>query len=358
MSDEIRKENGSVPSGEGEGGKGESARREEARPKDDELYTPQGGGGGTGSGPIRDIPAVVGSPKTGPKEDVREDVLRNGKITLPQVADGLAENEGEGAASGGPGGAPPGPGDEDEVSSFRLVMTLAVAGAVAGALLVFVFLWSQPIILAENARVLREAVLEVLKAPAHFESVFVLEGELVSAAQMPPDVDTLNLDRVFLGYDEGGDPIGYALEAEGFGFQDIISVIFGYDAETDQVLGMKVLRHLETPGLGDKIVKDSAFVAEFNRVDVPIVGVKTDRSTGAPDQVDMITGATISSKAVIEIINERIAAMGDLLDAYEPMGGLPAQPDTGEPPAADSVGDGSGGTSNPPGNGGVQEDSE
>jgi electron transport complex protein RnfG len=201
-------------------------------------------------------------------------------------------------------------------------MTLGVAGALAGTLLVFVFLWSQPKILAYRAMVLAEAVTEVLKGPDRFESLFLVDGEFV--AQVPAGVDTLDLDRVFLGYDEGGSPIGFAMEAEGFGFQDIIGIIFGYSAETGQVLGMKVLRHLETPGLGDKIVKDMAFVGEFDGVAAPIEGVKPDRNTGDPDQVDMITGATISSKAVIRIINERIAEIGDLLEAYEPAGSLPS----------------------------------
>ncbi len=97
----------------------------------------------------------------------------------------------------------------------------------AGSLLVFVFLWSQPKILAYRAMVLREAVTEVLKGPDHFETVFLLDGQFV--AQVPEGVDTLDLDQVFLGYDESGAPIGFAVEAEGFGFQDIIGLIFGYD---------------------------------------------------------------------------------------------------------------------------------
>jgi electron transport complex protein RnfG len=316
MSDEIRKENGKgAAGGSGDGGEEGQAPREEARPRDDELYTPQGGGGGTGSGPIRDVPAVVGSPKTGPKEDLREDVLRPGKITLPQVADRLAEKKAEEAA-----GAPGGQSEEKEVSSLRLVMTLAVSGAVAGALLVFVFLWSQPQIQAYDAMVLREAVTEVLHAPDHFESVFLYDGALAAADGLPQGVDTLGLDRVFLGFDASGNPVGFAVQAEGFGFQDLITLIFGYDPATNEVLGMKVLKHLETPGLGDKIVKDSAFVAGFEGAEAPIQGVKPDRNTGDPHQVDMITGATISSSAVIRIINDRLAQMGDLLAAYQPAG--------------------------------------
>jgi len=328
MSHDIRKEG--VPpekGGESTGGPGKDPGREdlpdreEVMPKDHETFTPQGGGAGTGAGPIRELPAVqeasevvAGGVGAGPAE------MPGGELKLPQVAPErvVAEAEAGGGAAEGIGGVPARP----EVSSFRLLMTLGVAGALAGALLVFVFLWSDPIIQAENARVLREAVTEVLKGPDHFESVFLLDGELTT--QVPAGVDTLDLDKVFLGYDQEGNPIGFALEAEGFGFQDIISLIFGYDAMTGQLLGMKVLRHLETPGLGDKIVKDSAFVGGFEGVETPIEGRRPGRFTGDPGQVETITGVTISSVAVIRIINERIAELGDLLAAYEPGGGGPA----------------------------------
>jgi electron transport complex protein RnfG len=191
---------------------------------------------------------------------------------------------------------------------------LALAGAIAGALLVFVFLWSDPLIKAEQARVLREAVTEVLKGPDRFESVFIVDGELTT--QVPAGVDTLDLEKVFLGYDAAGNPVGFALVHERFGFQDLITVIFGYDPEAKQVLGMKVLDHSETPGLGNKI-EEMPFVGEFNGVDAPIEGVKPDRNTGASNQVDMITSVTISSRAVIRTINERIEQLGDLLEAYE-----------------------------------------
>jgi len=317
MSDETRKDRDSVESRNGAEDAGEMPGREEARPKDDELYTPQGGGSGTGSGPVKEVAAVDGAPKTGPREDMREDVLRPGKITLPQVARAKVEQE---AVETGPTPGEGVPAEEEEVSSFRLVATLALAGAIAGALLVFVYLWSQPQIQAYDAMVLRQAVTEVLHGPDHFESVFVVDGGLRTAEALPAEADTMTLDRVFLGYDLEGQPIGFALQAEGFGFQDLITLIFGYDPQTGEVLGMKVLKHLETPGLGDKIVKDSAFVSGFEGAEAPIQGVKPDRNIGDPHQVDMITGATISSSAVIRIINDRLAEMGNLLDAYEPAG--------------------------------------
>jgi electron transport complex protein RnfG len=319
MSDEVRKDGAAPDNGLNE--EKELPYQDEVTPRDHEVYTPQGGGSGTGAGPIQEVAAAEKASEVAPVK------------TLPQVTPERATAEAMGlrveeGGAGEPGGVP----ERPEVSSFRLLMTLGVAGMLAGALLVFVYLWSDPLIKAEQARVMREAVTEVLKGPDRFESVFILDGELTT--QVPVGVDTLELDKVFLGYDASGNAVGFALVHERFGFQDLVRVIFGYDPQTRQVLGMKVLEHKETPGLGTKI-EEEPFVGEFNGVDAPIEGVKPDRNTGASNQVDMITSVTISSQAVIRTINERIEQLGALLEAYEipsstAAAGRPSTPGGGE----------------------------
>ena len=318
MSDELRKDAGGPAEGEANPGNGHATgplpEPEDVMPKDHETYTPQGGGSGTGSGPIREVAAVGESPA--PRVE-----KKSGAVALPQVGPEAATAEAMGLTGEAGAGGSDEAQDRPEVSPFRLLMTLGFAGAVAGALLVFVFQWSEPLIQAYDAQVLQEAVTEVLKGPDRFESVFVVDGALTT--QVPEGVDTMGLDKIYLGYDQAGNPVGYAMTHDGFGFQDLIRVIFGYDAEARQVLGMKVLGNAETPGLGNKI-EDQPFVGEFDGVSAPIEGVKPDRNTGEPDQVDMITGVTISSKAVIRIINERIDEMADLLAAFDPSGSASA----------------------------------
>jgi electron transport complex protein RnfG len=323
MSDEIRKDGlspqdeGAVTNGDEGTGQTELPHREEVMPRDHETYTPQGGGAGTGAGPIREVEVAEKASEVVPVATL--------PVVTPEAA--TAESLGLTVEDGGASGAGEVP-EKEEVSAFRLLMTLGVAGMIAGAFLVFVFLWSDPLIKAYQARVLREAVTEVLKGPERFESVFIVDGELTT--QVPAGVDTLDLDKVFLGYDAEGTPVGFAMTHARFGFQDFVTVIFGYDPQAKRVLGMKVLDHKETPGLGTKI-EEMPFVGEFNGVDAPIEGVKPDRNTGAPNQVDMITSVTISSRAVIRTINERIEQLGDLLAAYQipDAGGATSNPATG-----------------------------
>jgi electron transport complex protein RnfG len=143
---------------------------------------------------------------------------------------------------------------------------------------------------------------------------------------------------VFLGFDESGDPVGYAVTGAEPGFQDFIHLIFGYDPASGSLLGMKVLESKETPGLGDKIFKDMDFVNGFQGVETPIVGVKQGRASGAANEVDMITGATISSRTVIDIINHRVEDLDVDLEAHAATAPrAPAIPNPDPAPADDTA---------------------
>ena len=192
-----------------------------------------------------------------------------------------------------------------EVSSLRLVLTLALAGTVAGLLLVFVDQLTAPAIAAHKQKMLEQAIGEVLKSPARYETLYWYEGALTS--ELSDKVDGSKLERIYKGFDTDDRFVGYAIAAAEPGFADTVRLIFGYDAESGTLLGMKVLESKETPGLGDKIEKDEKFVGQFEGRLRPLAGVKSGEGKGEPGEIDMITGATISSKVVIRIINNAIA---------------------------------------------------
>lgn len=204
--------------------------------------------------------------------------------------------------------APPVEIQRPQVSAVRLIATLGGAGALAGLLLVFVYQATQPRIQAYKAKMLRLAIQEVLHDPARYDTLYLVDGKLTPDGSGP--------DRVYLGYDEAGKPVGFAIAAGEPGFQDVVRLIFGYDPATRRMLGMHVLESKETPGLGDKIEKDTGFVDQFEGRLTPLQGIKGGAGKGADGEVDMITGATISSRAVIRIINNAIAKWQPYLEAY------------------------------------------
>ncbi len=80
-----------------------------------------------------------------------------------------------------------------------------------------------------------------------------------------------------------------------------------------------MLDQKETPGLGDKIERDSSFRIQFAGKLPPLAGVK-GHPGGTPSEVQTITGATISSRAVIRIINDAVARWRPLVQAYRARG--------------------------------------
>jgi electron transport complex protein RnfG len=186
-------------------------------------------------------------------------------------------------------------------SSARLIGTLAVAGMLAGVLLVGVYQLTRPMILANQAEALQRAVLRVVPGAAATAGFELVEGELrpLAAGAAPGEHPVAWAAR-----DASGATLGYALAAQGAGFMDTIKVLYGYDPARQQVVGFAVLESRETPGLGDKIAFDPQFLANFKALAAgeALVAVKRGAKT-APHQVDCITGATISSKAVVKILN-------------------------------------------------------
>ena len=209
-------------------------------------------------------------------------------------------------------------------SSLRLVLTLAIAGLVSGVAIIGIYESTLPTITANKARELREAVFKVLPGVSKMQALVYRDGSIMAVAEPGKDEPV-----VYGGYDDQGDFVGYAMPGAGPGFQDTIAILYGYVPQEKQVVGMEVLESRETPGLGDKIYKDADFVAEFSAlaIEPEIVAVKKGTST-QPNEVDAITGATISSKAIVRIINETHTAWTEQLPA-------PGS----EPPLADASAD-------------------
>jgi len=184
----------------------------------------------------------------------------------------------------------------------RLVVTLAAAGLLSGLILVLVFLATQPRIERNRAEALRRAVFQVLPGTATIET-WVLDPDGRPAPYDGPDGTLPKGEAVYAGLRDDGTLVGVAIPAEGSGFMDTIRLIYGYDPSREVIVGMEVLDSRETPGLGDKIIGDPAFHENFEALAVRprIVPVKDGKTE--PNQVDCITGATISSEAVVTILN-------------------------------------------------------
>lgn len=211
-------------------------------------------------------------------------------------------------------GAPAAITPSKSTAAWRLLLTLAAAGAASGWLVATVYNVTLPAVEKHAAEQLNAAVHEVLKAPVRWDTLYLINNALTRTA--PAKSAMADTPKAFVGFDAAGTRVGVAVTATEPGFQELLTLMIGFDPRTGTLIGFKVLDEKETPGLGDKIERDTAFGAQFVGRVAPLQGVK-GRAGKPPSEVQTITGATISSRAVIRIVNNAVAKWRPLIDAWD-----------------------------------------
>ena len=173
---------------------------------------------------------------------------------------------------------------------LRLAGTLLAITAIVAACLAGVNSITAPIIEELNAQKTQEAIMAVL--PSGFDTViedYTDETGLVS--------------KVYQGAD------GYALEVLPSGFDNTITMMVGIDNE-GKVLGISIVSHTETAGLGAVAAAATSAGEAFRAQFVGTSGSVAVSKDGG--QLDAITGATITSRAVCTGVNAALACVANL----------------------------------------------
>jgi Na+-translocating ferredoxin:NAD+ oxidoreductase subunit G len=122
--------------------------------------------------------------------------------------------------------------------------------------------------------------------------------------------------RLFAGYDASGNLLGIVIETSDRGYADVISAMYSYDPDRRIITGFQVVAMRETPGLGDKIRSDPGFLANFKNLDAtndhPITAVKHGTKRN-PWEIDAISGATISSRAVGRALGKSVQTVTPII---------------------------------------------
>lgn len=107
-------------------------------------------------------------------------------------------------------------------------------------------------------------------------------------------------ENAYEGKDASGNTGGYVFVTSATGYGGPIEVMTGIDSD-GKISGINILSHSETPGLGAKATEDS-FKGQYSGLDAnQSVAVTKDGGT-----IDAISGATITSRAVSNAVNEAI----------------------------------------------------
>jgi electron transport complex protein RnfG len=139
--------------------------------------------------------------------------------------------------------------------------------------------------------------------------------EILEGATNDPLVDRFKLvdgeqERDFYVGVFDGNPNIVAFETFGKGYEGEIGVIVAINVENDQILGIGVTTHSETPGVGSRAKTDPAFRSQFEELafEDPV----KLRADGG--QMDAISGATLSSRGVCNAVD----AAGEIYKRLKP----------------------------------------
>jgi electron transport complex protein RnfG len=180
---------------------------------------------------------------------------------------------------------------------IQMLLVLTGIGIIAGGLLAMVDGWADPLIAANKKAETEAAIFRVQSEGKSYEALANAGFE------------------VYKVKNEKADEVGYTVVYEGNGFQGKIRLICGLSADLEKILAVEILEQIETPGLGTKVT-EAPFTDQFKQLETsPSVNWVKGIEPENPNEIQAITGATISSKAVVEIINNGIEQMKKLRDA-------------------------------------------
>lgn len=165
--------------------------------------------------------------------------------------------------------------------------------------------------IAINEKVkLQRIILEVLGIPvketiSDVELVRIFDDRVKSLA--------VQERTVYVGHEEDGRTVrGYAFPVWGPGFWGPVYGMVAVDPGATRIVGVAFYRHSETPGLGARI-SESWFTEQFKGLKLfpleegrKIFYLKPEGTGKAPNELDGVTGATGTSRAVEAFLNREL----------------------------------------------------
>ncbi len=161
---------------------------------------------------------------------------------------------------------------------------------------------TKPKILENQARMLLQALNEVLPA-SHYDNDLAASKIVLS----PQKTGFTKETPVYLARKQGK-PIAAIFEVTTLkGYSGAITLLIGIHSNSHTISGVRVVKHKETPGLGDKMeTQKSDWVLSFNQksLDNPdLSGWKVKKDGGDFDQ---FTGATITPRAIVNAVRSTL----------------------------------------------------
>jgi len=171
--------------------------------------------------------------------------------------------------------------------TLKMVIILSLFSVFSAASLCFVYQYTLPKVEKNREEKLKETIFSLVDGAKNF-SILEKEGEILYAVK-----------------DSQDKTIAYCFMVIANGYQDKISLMCAVKTDLKTLIGISVLESYETPGLGSRI-EEKDFKNQFvNLSTYPSITI-TDKKPANNNEVQAITGATVSSRAVINGLNAKL----------------------------------------------------
>lgn len=171
--------------------------------------------------------------------------------------------------------------DDKNNSIFRIAINLTITCFVCGLIIAGTYAITEPAAAAQRVKAKNDAMKELVRDAEEFRKISGKEDWYEGI--------------------KGGKTIAYVVPASGKGYAGTIEMLAAVTPD-GKTIDFKVLKHAETPGLGDKMVEPK-FRKQFSGKspgDMEVVKVPTDKN------IQALTGATITSRAVTKGVKEAV----------------------------------------------------
>lgn len=196
---------------------------------------------------------------------------------------------------------------EPRSTVWNMYRVMVGLGLLCAVIIVGVFQYTSPMIQQNKRELLEQSILSLIPAAKH-----IVQYQYDETTLFKPLAKITDSGEIYACFSAHHELLGLVIKAQGMGYQDRIVLIYNYSPDEQVIHGIKVLESRETPGLGTRIETDQQFLKNFTALDValsdsrselqhPIEVVKPGNKQH-PWQIDTITGATISSRAVGQIM--------------------------------------------------------
>ncbi|MBQ7936212.1 MAG: FMN-binding protein, partial [Clostridia bacterium] len=177
-------------------------------------------------------------------------------------------------------------------------LTLFIITALVAGLLALANFYTAPIIEQSAKERLDHSLSELITDAVSFEEAEEFEKNVTFGSVKVP------VHAIYVAKDAAGTRLGYCVRVTPAGYSDVIDMLVAIDGE-GAVSGVQILAISDTPGIGMKVESDETFRSKLIGITDTVKAVKTVPAVG---EVQVISGATVSSTAYINGVNAALEA--------------------------------------------------